>query len=315
MSSSDETNSAAGRKPLVIWQFSDGKLGHLRQSDALIEGFEKLFPVRLHRIPPLRGKLPAPGRIRRLLREAREKCPQPQLLIGTGHSTHLPLLYAKSRTGARAVVLMKPSLPLSWFDAAVIPQHDGPPNRSHVIASRGALAPARKENNTDPGQGLIMVGGPSRYFRWDPGLIERQIDFIVKRMQDVSWTVTDSPRTPGDLRVAAQPNCRFSSWTLQPKGWLGGQLARAGIVWVTLDSASMLSDALGTSAEVNLLELPVRRRNNKLLSHTRQLGQQSEVLGFGDWIGRPLQARQRNPLHDQFRCARLLLELLGLMHR
>ena len=299
------------KRLLVIWRFSDGRRGHVHQADSLIEGCKSLCDVDLYTIPvPARIEL-RPWRIRAIVRDARTSLPHPDLLLSTGHSTHLPLLYARFSTRARSVVLMKPSLPLNWFDAVIMPEHDAPPHRLHVIASRGALgACSSGAGRMDRHRGLVMVGGPSKYFKWDPGRIERQIEFIARRMEHIDWVVTDSPRTPSDLRVPEQSNCRFSSFRCQPKGWLDAQLEGCGFIWVSMDSASMLADALNTRAQVNLLELPSRRRHNKLLCHARKLEEEALVQRFSEWVNQPIRSENRRPLNEHFRCARELLKCL-----
>ena len=45
----------------------------------------------------------------------------PQLLVGAGHATHLPVLFASRRFGARSVIVMKPTWPMWWFDLCLVP--------------------------------------------------------------------------------------------------------------------------------------------------------------------------------------------------
>lgn len=42
---------------------------------------------------------------------------------------------------AKTIILMKPNYPLTWFDYAVIPQHDGIAASERVLITRGALNP------------------------------------------------------------------------------------------------------------------------------------------------------------------------------
>ena len=65
--------------------------------------------------------------------------PTPDLLLGAGHHTHLSLLAARRIRGGKVVVLMRPSLPPGLFDLCLIPEHDAPPARPNVLATRGAL--------------------------------------------------------------------------------------------------------------------------------------------------------------------------------
>ncbi|MEZ5579447.1 MAG: ELM1/GtrOC1 family putative glycosyltransferase [Candidatus Competibacteraceae bacterium] len=120
-------------RPLVVWRFSDGKAGHDNQSGGLTEALARLRPVEIvtpQRLTPIAALLAlAGGRL-----TAWPDLPVPDLLVGAGPGTHLSLLAAQRR--ARAVVLMRPSLPLALFDLCLIPEHDTPPVRVNVLATR-----------------------------------------------------------------------------------------------------------------------------------------------------------------------------------
>ena len=145
---------------VVVWRLSDGKPGHDNQSRGLIRALGRLTALECHQ---LNGR----GAGRRALWSmlaARfrpgQGLPDPALLIGAGHATHLPMLAARIARGGKAVVLMKPSLPLYWFDLCLIPEHDRPPVRDNVVATQGVLNTGRASDCATPGIGLILVGGP-----------------------------------------------------------------------------------------------------------------------------------------------------------
>lgn len=110
---------------LTIWRFSDGKRGHENQSLGLAEALCRLSPCQVetlhiergwpHAFAWLTGRF-APG----------DGLPKPDLLVGAGHATHWPMLAARRAHGGRIAVLMKPSLPLAWFDWVIAPSHDFP---------------------------------------------------------------------------------------------------------------------------------------------------------------------------------------------
>src|SRR6185437_1855887 len=75
-----------------------------------------------------------------------ENQPAPDLIVGVGHSTHLSLiLLKKCFPHAKSIVLMRPTLPISWFDFAIVPAHDyvdaEPKVPNHVFISKGVLNP------------------------------------------------------------------------------------------------------------------------------------------------------------------------------
>jgi mitochondrial fission protein ELM1 len=102
--------------PLVVWRLSDGKAGHDSQSWGLAEALSRLRPVETVTLYPLS----ASGALAVLLLGqppvAWQSLPPPDLLVGAGHCTHLSLLAARRVQGGKAVVLMRPSLPLGLFD-------------------------------------------------------------------------------------------------------------------------------------------------------------------------------------------------------
>src|SRR5690606_13546058 len=131
--------SGAVTEPLVIWLLGDGKPGHENQSAGLAEALARRVTCSIHRISlaGTRGILP---RMRRAVAESRS-LPRPDLIIGAGHATHPSLLWLAHRHGAFSVVMMRPSLPLSWFGLCLAPAHDFPaaPAAPGLVLTRGAL--------------------------------------------------------------------------------------------------------------------------------------------------------------------------------
>ena len=106
---------------LTIWQISDGKPGHENQSLGLIDAIGRIRPCESFRIDVSEaGNFWT--RWRAALAQAKP-LPMAQLIIGAGHATHFPLWCLRRVSGAKAVVLMKPSLPMSFFDLRLAPRH------------------------------------------------------------------------------------------------------------------------------------------------------------------------------------------------
>ena len=240
---------------MIIWRFTDGKPGHEKQTLGLARALLKLRP----------GKcidLPAPRRsaaIRQWILAhfpSGNDLPAPDILLGAGHATHFALLAARRAYGGKAVVLMKPSLPLSWFDLCVIPEHDDPPLRDNVVITRGALNCVIPSEKHAPSLGLILVGGPSPHFQWNTDSVQAQIRDLVRHHANLRWRLTTSRRTPADfLDALAAPDIECIPSDSTEAGWLESQLEKARVAWVTPDSVSMVYESLTAGCHVGLFDL------------------------------------------------------------
>jgi hypothetical protein len=293
--------------PICI--ISDGKPGHLNQSLGLAEALQRLRPeIEIHECSPLRrlaalrtlllGQLPADALPHGVADPA-------ALVIGAGHATHLSLLALKRAWRVPAVVLMKPSLPLGWFDLCLIPEHDSPPARANVIATRGALNRMRA-GHKQPGRGLVLIGGPSRHSGWDDTTLFAQLERIIGA-GDRRWCITSSRRTPAatEQRLAALPGVEFIAASDTPRGWLPAQLARAETCWVTEDSVSMVYEALSAGCALGTLAVP-QQGENRLRKGLQQLVDAGAITPFDRWRGDVLKARGSD-FDETGRCAEQLL--------
>ena len=295
--------------PLVVWRFSDGKVGHDNQSLGLLAALNRLRPVQAHTLAPpplgaaLRGSL---GRL-----SAWQTLPPPDLLLGAGHRTHPGLLAARQGCGGRAVVLMRPSLPLALFDLCLIPEHDRPPARTNVLTTRGALNRLEPSTTLEPARGLMLIGGPSAHFGWDEAALYAQIAAIVAADPAMNWILTTSRRTPASFLenglLSADPRLSVVPVAQTGPDWLPAQLARAGQVWVSADSVSMVYEALTAGAAVGVLELP-RARPGRVSRGLDGLAAAGWVTPFADWRRSQCLLRPSGTFNEAQRCARWIIE-------
>ncbi len=276
---------------MIVWRFVDGRRGHENQTRGLVQALAARCPTEVHDLdaPSSRqavawwmiGRFP-PG----------EGLPSPDLILGAGHATHLPMLAARRVRGGRAVVLMKPSLPVRWFDLVVAPRHDaltGP----NVIRTLGALNPVRP-GEKQAGTGLLLVGGPSRHVEWHSEAVLDQVREIVRATPGTQWRLVTSRRTPPGFAAVARalfPDGRLE--VVEPHAvdadWLPAALAAAPVAWVTADSVSMLYESLSAGAATGLVEVPARGRS-RLQQGVADLMREGRVISFSAWrAGVPLQ--------------------------
>ncbi len=188
---------------------------------------------------------------------------KPDLVIAAGHRTHLPLWWAARKFGARSVVIMKPSLPLAFFDLALVPRHDaaeGAADSEKRVLTRGALNRVPEDLPTKEARGLVLLGGPSKHHGWDGAALAPMVARVIAARPELEWIVGDSRRTPdGFLRGLELPaGVRATKVPHQETGpgWLAGELARSALVWVTADSVSMVHEALTAGAATGVLPVP-----------------------------------------------------------
>ncbi len=260
-----------------IWHLSDGKAGHVAQARGLFVALERqgiavhstdISISTVSRLALLLHWLSA-GLIGRLPVVLQGQ-PAPDLIVGVGHATHLALiLLQKIFPTSRSVVLMRPTLPISWFDFAIVPGHDYreqvPKVPAHVLISKGVLNPLVNEERHVKNRHLILIGGASKRYGWAEEALVTQLHALLTTLQQnaavESVILTTSRRTPDtfltQLSQAGLPhNLQVFPVSETPAGWLFEQLQQADVVWVTKDSGSMLFEALTAGCHVGLLEMP-----------------------------------------------------------
>lgn len=293
-------------KTCVIWRITDGKRGHERQTQGLVQALALMMPVVVTEFEAaprwsalmhwLAGRFP----------EGRGK-DAPDLIVGAGHGTHLTMLAAQRAYGGKTVVLMKPSLPLRWFDLCLIPEHDFVVDVSNVLSTRGAINAIQPSLEKDVTLGLILLGGLSAHYHWDEVWLLAQIRHVVTQTPSMKWILTTSPRTPAsmlerlhELQLGPLDVVSFQD---APADWLPRQLLRAAQVWVTPDSVSMMYEALTSGAAVGVFDLE-GIGSGRVARGVEKLMRDGRVRGYADWqAGRPLPVSHEE-FNEAARCAR-----------
>ncbi len=276
--------------PLRIWAFSDGKPGHHHQVEGLVAALQRRRPCRVQWVALNRSFLG--NRLLRMELEQQANGDQPDLLIGAGHTTHLQMLLLRRRLGGRVVVLMRPSLPLRWFDLVVVPRHDGVGEGEGVIETLGVLNTITPATTTpDSVRGVLLIGGASTHYRWSDEAVIAQLRVILESDEEICWQLTTSRRTPESFLTALKGE-GWSPSRLQvvpheqsSPGWLPQQLRQAAQVWVTPDSVSMVYEALSAGARVRLFDLPGGKRG-RIAAGLDELERRGYIVRFHRWVDR-----------------------------
>lgn len=293
--------------PVVIWQLLDGKPGHRSQVAGLNKALGRYRNIDSHEIT-VSSK--AAGLANWALgRFPSEGLPTPDLILAAGHTTHTAALAARRAYGGKIVLMMRPSLPTSWFDLCLVPAHDNPKTADNVIVTQGVLNTVTPSQNHQQDKGFILLGGPSDAYDWDNLKIADQIWHVMQAQPDIEWTLTTSRRTPIDVLplVTTIDGLNVIPHARTKPGWVNEQLALAGQTWVSEDSVSMIYEALTSGTQVGLLQVP-RLREGRVSQGVDQLLQASSLCRFSEWQQQGFPADKGPALNEADRCAQQVVE-------
>ena len=252
------------KKIKTIWRLVDGKAGHDKQSLALVENLKsqtkcKIFNINIQNItnPFLAIIFKKYNLDKGLI--------NPDIAIGAGHKTHLYLLAIKRCFGAKIVVIMKPSLPLKFFDLCVIPKHDGVKSGSNVFITNTPLVNFNLNKKKKENMALFLIGGPSKHYYWDSKRVLEQIKNISKQFKFKKLLITTSRRTPiefiNEFNKSKIKNIKLYEHTKIMNDWLDKNITKVKNIWVTNDSYSMLIEAIASGAYTDILELKMKKKS------------------------------------------------------
>jgi hypothetical protein len=306
------------KQPMKVLAFFDGRPGHEKQTRGILYELGRLVDLEISEIKVERKGLT--GNIAELvglLAARATKEPKGDdgidLLIGTGSSTHVPMLKTKRVAGIPAVTCMTPSSYLRpFFDLCFVPMHDGVKDGGNIMTTIGPPNCSRPSGAKDPSLGLILIGGvDNKSHRWQSAETVGQVRQIARWWPDIHWTVASSPRTPADTAevlteaARASANIEFIRYEETSPGWIEQQYARSLHVWVTADSMSMVYEALSAGCRVGLLPVEWLNSTNKFKRSADYLTTQGIAVVYSAWLAGQESAWSENnePLHEARRCA------------
>lgn len=246
----------AESRPLRVWLFADQKPGHTNQLQGLAQRLTAhasaeirwldVTSIKPHWRHWLCKNWPEP-----------DITHAPDIVVGAGSRTHGLLLLAGRVFGCMTTVLMRPSIPLFMYDAAIVPQHDKPTSQDNILITQGVMNTVQPRAADTPAIAhTMLIGGVSKHYVWSSAEIITQIKQIVSAQPSIAWTITNSRRTPDEftalLLAESLPQVTFLPHTETPRGWLATQLAQSAEVWVTPDSVSMVYEAITSGAATGL---------------------------------------------------------------
>lgn len=238
------------------------------------------------------------------------------LVIGTGASTHLPMLTYKNECGgAKVVTCMTPDFPFKeWMDLCLVPRHDRPKKRQNVFVTTGPPNNVTHADKHDRDRGLILVGGlDPKSHKWNSDIVATQLETLIERESDCTWTISSSPRTPQetirkiDTLASQHAGVEFFNSAQTPPGWIEQQYQRNNTVWVTADSISMVYEALTAGCRVGVLPVHWKRKNNKFQHSVDYLAAHNHVTLYQRWLSGGYSSGRGTRFDEASRCAEEIL--------
>jgi mitochondrial fission protein ELM1 len=314
-----------------IWVITDGRAGNAAQALGVAEALARPVPAEIvartiafrplfDRLPQaLLAVLPARWLLRALTdRRALTGAEGANLVISAGRRGAVVASALRTVYKVPAAAILNPQMPLSRFDAVIVPAHDrlSGPNVIETIGAPNRLTSALIRSAADdlnpdwrPPKALaVMIGGPSKSARFDRPAMQRLLDDVA-RFDAAGWAIlaVASRRTPdwaAPLLRERFPEARV--WTGDGPNPYPGVLGAAAAAMVTEDSVNMASEAATTGLPVFVSGLG--RIDDKFRRFHAALAERGcarpAADGPADW--------RYEPLAEADRVAALLVDRLGL---
>ena len=277
---------------------SDSKPGHLNQSLAFASLLGCRYQVRRvafrNRLLKLVSYLFDRLRIRSSgLFKYTGDLPSARMVVSTGSETYYANRVIARTISAFSVVLMWPAGYRADFDLIIAQQHDNPPPRDNLLTLPVNLSAPVATGLVQSGPAgapciAIIIGGPSKHFRFDLNRLEQQLQQIFHLFPDGDFLVTTSRRTPlaVDALLEKLPFRYRLLYSQSQDNPIADFLALADVLFITEDSTSMVSEAVcWGKANVEVLPLAAAAGRNKICTMIGRLAKQGFLHQFDGNIG------------------------------
>ena len=289
---------------MKIWWFKDSKIGHEKQVHAILDNLALTQSLDIDEIfvtNPVWLEL-----FLYFLKIKPKKNSIPDIIIGAGSKTTIPMLRYKTNNKTKVISVMKPQFYESKFDLIFAPRHDFKKVPDNVFTYIGSLSKINLSKNLED-VGLIIIGGTNKHFNFDDNYLITQIDFIVSLFPHIDWIVFNSRRTPKSFNEKVQKNISIAKFVNVNENFepLDEYLAKAKLKFVTPDSVNMIFESLSSSGETYLFDLRSSKKNKitELIDEVKR----NRYAGFVDekYIEnseiKKISLKKPNLLHETFR--------------
>ena len=287
----------------ICW-FKDSKIGHEKQVLAILDNLaltQDLLIEERYISNPVWLEL-----LLYLLKIKPKQDSIPDIIIGAGSTTTIPMLRYKIDNKTKVISVMKPQFFESKFDLIVAPRHDYKMVPNNVFTYIGSLSKVNINPKLD-NIGLIIIGGVNKHFNFDDDYLISQIDFVISLFPDTSWIIFNSRRTPKSFNEKIEQNASIDKFVDVNKDFepLDDYLPKAKFKFVTPDSVNMIFESLSSSGETYLFDMHSPRENKitKLIDEVKKnkYAGYLEEKNLENTEINTMSLNKPNTLHDTFR--------------
>ena len=287
----------------ICW-FKDSIIGHEKQVHAILDNLALTQDLHIEEI-----YINNPVWLELFLYLLKIKPKQdliPDIIIGAGSKTTIPMLRYKIDKKTKVISVMKPQFFESKFDLIVAPRHDYKVVPNNVFTYIGSIAKVNINPELED-IGLIVVGGLNKHFKFDDDYLISQIDFVISLFPTTKWIVFNSRRTPKSFNERIKKSSSIEKFidvttNFEP---LNNYLPKAKFKFVTPDSVNMIFESLSSSGETYLFDMHSPRENKitKLIDEVKD----NKYVGFLEekYLEnseiKTISLNKPNTLHDTFR--------------
>ena len=287
----------------ICW-FKDSKIGHEKQVHAILDNLaltQDLLIEEIYISNPVWLEL-----FLYLLKIKPKQDSIPDIIIGAGSKTTIPMLRHKIHSKTKVISVMKPQFFESKFDLIVAPRHDYKVVPDNVFTYIGSIAKVNINPELED-IGLIVVGGLNKHFNFDNDYLISQIDFVISLFPNTEWIVFNSRRTPKSFNERIKKSTSIEKFIDVTSNFepLDDYLSKAKFRFVTPDSINMIFESLSSSGETYLFDMHSPRENKitKLIDEVKD----NKYVGFLEekYLEnseiKTISLNKPNTLHDAFR--------------
>lgn len=271
---------------------SDGRMGHLNQSLALVKyldipydvvmvkfksrGF-KLLSYLLDKLGIYTEKL-FTGNLDRVY----------DSVVSTGSSTYYANKVFAKKMQAKSIVMMLPKGYRYDYDVIFAQHHDIPPKQENIRvtpANFSYVEPKGLYRATKKSIGII-IGGDNKIFHLSKEQLEKQLDFIKQHYEGYEIAISTSPRTSKEIEAVIKTYAFDYEviYSQNPVNPIPDFLSQCETVFITGDSTSMISEAVSYGVS-NVVVLPLQNHNtNKFTRFVKDLEKEGYLHLFDGTI-------------------------------
>lgn len=307
---------------LQVTLFSDGRPGHEKQSAGVVNALKAYLDAEVKKVivnsrPPMANLVSHLSYLFHLGKGDQHAVESnSDLIVGSGSTTHIPMLRAGRKTKAKIVTCMTPAAHLiNHFDLCCVPIHDQVKPADNIFFTLGAPNSVKGSAEHDGNRCLVLIGGEDkRSHIWDEERLVTDICALLEKANGRTWLVASSPRTPGSTealiskKLGPFQNVTFVPYSSTGHGWVEEQYRTHDSVWITADSISMVYEALSAGCRVGILPVNWRKKDNKFKRSLQYLTEQSRVISIDEYLQGDAQWLKHQPLNEADRCAREILQ-------